>query len=282
MPYKGKIIGVFDSGVGGLTVLKELIKLLPSHSFIYFADTKNCPYGPKGKDEIIRLSSLITAFLISQGCSTIVVACNTATAAAIDYLRDNYNIPFVGMEPAMKPAALSTKTKSIGVLATAGTFNGRLYRETTSKYAANINVCYQVGDGLVELVEQGKSNSNEARALLNNYIEPMLNENIDHLVLGCTHYPFFIPLLSELLPQNITVVNPAPAVAKQTLRIQKELKAKEHEDDLKNYSRIVDNPEPFTRFYSSGQTETLRNLVDEIESTEGISFAKKEFITKVF
>jgi glutamate racemase len=282
MPYKGKTIGVFDSGVGGLTVLKELIKLLPSHSFIYFADTKNCPYGPKGKDEIIRLSSLITEFLIAQGCSTIVVACNTATAAAIDYLRDNYNVPFVGMEPAMKPAALATKTKSIGVLATEGTFNGRLYRETTAKYAANINVCYQVGEGLVELVEQGKSNSNEARVLLKSYILPMLNENIDHLVLGCTHYPFFIPLLSELLPQNITIVNPAPAVAKQTLRIQEDLTDKPYETNLRNRSRTDNNLEPFVHFYSSGQIETLINLVDEIETTEGFTFAKKEFTTKVF
>ncbi|MDD2197186.1 MAG: glutamate racemase [Bacteroidales bacterium] len=262
------VIGIFDSGVGGLTVLKELVSLLPKSSYIYFADTLNCPYGPKGATEIIRLSKAITEFLIEQGCSTIVVACNTATAAAIDYLRANYPIPFVGMEPAIKPAALATKTKSIGVLATKGTFKGRLYQETTSKYAANINIWYQVGSGLVELVEQGKSDSHEATELLKKYIDPMLKKNIDHLVLGCTHYPFFIPVLTDFLPKNITIVNPAPAVAKQTAKV------------LAQMQKPVDcnnGEEPFVQFYSSGSTETLQRLVNKIEQDTGIPFGNKTF-----
>ncbi len=266
-------IGVFDSGVGGLTVLQELVELLPSHSYIYFADTKHCPYGPKGTAEIIRLSEIITKFLIEQGCSTIVVACNTATAAAIDYLRANFSIPFVGMEPAVKPAALATKTKSIGVLATKGTFKGRLYRETTSKYAANINVSYQVGTGLVELVEQGKSHSNEAKELLKAYIAPMLDEKIDHLVLGCTHYPFFIPILKQILPEGITIDNPAPAVAKQAVRVLSELDIEQNTEN---------NGRPSVTFYSSGEIENLKSLVNEIETATNIVFRNKSYQHFIF
>jgi glutamate racemase len=272
MRKDSNIIGIFDSGVGGLTVLKELKKILPNHSFIYFADTKNCPYGPKGPDEIIRLSKLITEFLINAGCSIIVVACNTATAAAIDHLRKDYPIPFVGMEPAVKPAALATQTKSIGVLATKGTFNGRLYRETTSKYASNINVVYQIGEGLVELVEQGQFESDEARELLMSYIKPMLDENIDHLVLGCTHYPFFIPILKDILPTNIEIENPAPAVARQTERILTDL-------GLNIKKKNIKAKPNFTKFYSSGNTDTLEFLVREIEKNFGIAFNEKSFET---
>ncbi|MDD2277883.1 MAG: glutamate racemase [Bacteroidales bacterium] len=262
------VIGIFDSGVGGLTVLKELLGLLPNSSYIYFADTLNCPYGPKGPSEIIRLSTAITDFLIKQGCSIIVVACNTATAAAIDYLRANYSVPFVGMEPAVKPAALASKTKSIGVLATKGTFEGRLYQETTSKYANNINICYQIGSGLVELVEQGKSDSCEAKKLLKKYISPMLKKDIDHLVLGCTHYPFFIPALTDILPKNITIVNPAPAVAKQTAKVLAEM---QKPTDCNN------GEESFVQFYSSGSTETLNTLVSKIEQDTGTLFRNKSF-----
>lgn len=247
------MIGVFDSGVGGLTVLSELVKIKPSHSYIYFADNANCPYGSKSHNEIIRLSEQVTKFLISKGCNIIVIACNTATAAAIDYLRANYSIPFIGMEPAVKPAALNTKTNSIGVLATAGTFNGRLYRETSSKYAAGIKVNYQIGEGLVELVEQGKSQSSEAKELLMTYISPMLAENVDHLVLGCTHYPFFIPLLAKLLPSNVVIVNPAPAVAQQAVRV------------LEKINETKQSSESSIEFYSSGDIETLKKLAEQIE-----------------
>ncbi len=259
------LIGVFDSGVGGLTVLKELVQVLPNHSYIYFADTKHCPYGPKGTQEIIRLSETIVQYLINQGCAAIVVACNTATAAAIDYLRDKFSVPFVGMEPAVKPAALATKTKSIGVLATKGTFNGRLYKQTTAKYAANIDVHYQIGNGLVEMVEQGKAQSDEAKNLLESYITPMLEQKIDHLVLGCTHYPFFIPMLKEILPSHVVIENPAPAVAKQTARIILKCNA----TSLKT--------EPFVKFISSGTTTTLELLVDEIEKNTEIVFKNKLF-----
>lgn len=251
MEQKG-IIGIFDSGIGGLTVLSEIIKLLPNAPYIYFADEKNCPYGPKGQEEIIRLSSRIVDFLIDKGASLIVVACNTATAAAIDHLRANYTIPFVGMEPAIKPASIATKTKSIGVLATEGTFKGRLYQETTAKYATDINVFYQIGEGLVELIEQGKANSSEAKKLLTHYLKPMISKNIDHLVLGCSHYPFLIPTLQEILPREVKIVNPAPAVAKQAFNIYNSIGHRPKED------RIVE-------FYSSGSYTTLKSMVEHMQ-----------------
>lgn len=246
-------IGIFDSGAGGLTVLSELIKNMPNEHYIYFADSANCPYGSKPAEEIVGLSEKITQFLISKGCKVIVVACNTATAAAIDYLRGSYSIPFIGMEPAVKPASQNTKTKSIGVLATAGTFKGRLYIETSQKYASDVNVCYQVGEGLVELVESGKADSPEAEQLLHKYIDPMVDCNIDHLVLGCTHYPFLKPVLERMLPTHVIIMDPAPAVALQTKRVA-ENNGLLCNENLVNSTSI--------EFYSSSNTNTLKCLVD--------------------
>ncbi len=264
------LIGVFDSGAGGLTVLKELVKTIHGFSFIYYADSINCPYGPKGKDEIIRLSTRIVDRLIEKGCQVIVVACNTATAAAIDYLRQNYFIPFVGMEPAVKPAALATITKSIGVLATEGTFNGRLFQETTSRYAEGITVNYRVGDGLVELIEAGKANATETAILLDKYLQPMLQANIDQLVLGCTHYPFLIPTLRRLLPGHIHIIDPAPAVAVQAKRIAETLK-----------ESVSIHEKPYVAFYSSGNMDLIRNLVMQIEVNENVPFPDKFFYDDV-
>lgn len=260
-------IGIFDSGVGGLSVLKELIKELPNESFIYFADSANYPYGSKHPDKIIELSSSITNFLIAENCKVIVVACNTATAAAIDWLRENYQVPFVGMEPAVKPAALNSKTKCIGVLATAGTFKGRLYIETSHRYASDVNVCYQVGEGLVELVETGDFNSRDAENLLLKYVKPMLDCNIDQLVLGCTHYPFFKPLLAKILPSNIDVIDPSPAVAKQVSRVLLS-------NSLSNQSSKND---PFFNFYSSSNAEILKGLVNKIEEEIGLKLQNQSF-----
>ncbi len=262
-----KPIGVFDSGLGGLSVLSELQKELPYESFIYFADSANCPYGSKSPQEIISLSSKITDFLLSKDCKIIVVACNTATAGAIDWLRKNYSTPFIGMEPAIKPAALNTTTKSIGVLATAGTFKGRLYIETSRKFASDVNVCYQVGEGLVELVEQGKQNTREAEALLKKYIEPMIECNIDQLVLGCTHYPFYKSLLAKILPADVQVIDPAPAVALQTKRILTEL-------SIQNSS----NSHNLLFFYTSGLVKDLKNFVRNSSSMNLASFTKVDFL----
>ncbi|MDR3365986.1 MAG: glutamate racemase, partial [Prevotellaceae bacterium] len=184
-------IGVFDSGVGGLSVLQEIAALLPHERVCYVADAARCPYGSRPVDEVRGLSLGITKFLLEKNCKLIVVACNTATAAAIDELRSAFpHVLFVGMEPAVKPAAKQSKTRSVGILATAGTLQGRLFKQTKARYAAGVKLHVVAGAGLVELVEQGRENSPEALDLLRTYLQPMLDDNVDELVLGCTHYPF--------------------------------------------------------------------------------------------
>lgn len=246
-------IGIFDSGVGGLSVWKELVKVLPNESVIYFADNKHCPYGPKSKDEIIKLASKVVDFLIEKQCKIIIVACNTATAAAIDFLRANYSIPFIGMEPAVKPAALNTKTKSIAVLATEGTFNGKLYLETSRKFASDVELNIKVGDKLVDIVEKGLINTEETKAHIAELVKPLIKKNIDHLVLGCTHYPLLIRVLKEVLPENVTIIDPAPAVIMQAQRVLKK-------NNLLNDSLA----EPSYVFYASGDTKVLNLLLEEI------------------
>jgi glutamate racemase len=209
-------IGLFDSGVGGLSVWREVVKLLPCEHTVYYADSAYCPYGQKSSGEIIERSDRIMDFLTGQHqCKLIVVACNTATAAAIDHLRAAYPLPFVGMEPAVKPAALHSVTGVVGVLATQGTFKGRLYHETLERFAGHVQIIEQPGDGLVELVESGHTGGEEAQTLLEKYIRPMLQANIDHLVLGCTHYPFLIPAIRKITGNRVTILDSAPAVAQR-------------------------------------------------------------------
>ncbi|WP_179354119.1 glutamate racemase [Winogradskyella vidalii] len=212
-------IGIFDSGIGGTSIFKEIHALLPHENCIYLADSKYAPYGNKSHKEIVELSIKNTEHLIDRGCKIIVVACNTATTNAIDYLRRNYNIPFIGIEPAIKPAALNTQTKAIGILATKGTLSSQLFHKTTDLYANGIKVVEQVGEGIVPLIEAGEVDSEAMRYLLEAYLEPMLAQNIDFLVLGCTHYPYLIPMLSKMLPKHIKIIDSGRAVAHQTKAI---------------------------------------------------------------
>ncbi|NRR90908.1 glutamate racemase [Winogradskyella undariae] len=209
-------IGIFDSGIGGTSIFKEIHSLLPNENCIYLADSINAPYGNKSKEDIIKLSIKNTEYLINKGCKIIVIACNTATTNAIDYLRANYNIPFIGIEPAIKPAALNTQTKAIGILATKGTLSSQLFHKTTDLYSEGIKIIEQEGDGIVQLIESGQLNSNKMKSLLEIYLKPMLEQNIDHLVLGCTHYPYLIPMLSKMLPSHIKIIDSGRAVANQT------------------------------------------------------------------
>ena len=185
-------IGLFDSGIGGTSIWKEIHNLLPNENTIYLADSKNAPYGQKSKEEIIQLSYKNTEFLLNQNCKLIVVACNTATTNAIKELRDKYDIPFIGIEPAIKPAATNSQTQKIGILATKGTLNSELFYKNVEKFQ-DIKIIEQIGFGLVELIENGKINSAEMQDLLKQYLNPMIAQNIDYLVLGCSHYPFLIP-----------------------------------------------------------------------------------------
>lgn len=239
-------IGVFDSGLGGLSVWLELVKLIPNEHIIYFADSGNCPYGNRSKEEIIDLSICNTEFLLEKGAKIIVVACNTATAAAIKVLRERFDVPFIGMEPAVKPAATQTKTKHIGVLATKGTLESERFKNTKNAYAKGVTVHLQIGEGLVEIVENQQIETLSTLNLLKKYLQPMLDNQVDKIVLGCTHYPFLRPVFDVLLPQNVDLVNPAPAVARQTLR------------QLKHFELQTSNTsEPKYEFHTSGNEEIL-------------------------
>ncbi|CAM3537928.1 murI protein [Flavobacterium saliperosum S13] len=213
-----KPIGIFDSGIGGTSIWKEIHQLLPYENTIYLADSKNAPYGQKSKEEIIALSSKNTEFLLNQNCKMIIVACNTATTNAIKELRTKYDVPFIGIEPAIKPAANQTKTETIGILATKGTLNSELFNRAVETYS-NIKIVEQVGFGLVQLIEEGKMESEEMTTLLNSYLNPMIEANIDYLVLGCTHYPYLIPQIKKIIPNHIKIIDSGEAVAKQTKKV---------------------------------------------------------------
>ncbi len=214
-------IGLFDSGIGGSSIWKEIHQLLPNENTIYLADSKNAPYGQKTKEEIIHLSCKNTEFLLEQNCKLIVVACNTATTNAIKELRAKYKVPFIGIEPAIKPAALHSKTQKIGILATKGTLNSELFYKNVEQFK-DIQIIEQIGYGLVELIENGQINSKEMNELLQKYLSPMVQSNIDYLVLGCSHYPYLIPQIKKILPQNITIIDSGEAVAIQTKKILQE------------------------------------------------------------
>lgn len=225
-----KPIGIFDSGVGGISIWKELQQRLPFEDTIYLADSKNAPYGEKKAETIVQLSIKNTELLLDLGCKLIVVACNTATTNAIDYVRTHYPIPFIGIEPAIKPAALGSTSGTVGVLATRGTLSSTLFHSTAKNHASNIKIIEQEGTGLVELIEAGQATSEDTRTLLQKYIQPMVDSGIDHLVLGCTHYPHLVPLLREELPAHVKIIDCGEAVANQTYRILEEqgLLAEDH------------------------------------------------------
>lgn len=222
-------IGVFDSGLGGLWILKYLEQELPDYNFIYYADQAHLPYGSKTPDEIIKFSSDIVDFLLSKNCEIIVIACNTATSASIKTLREKYDIPFVGIEPAIKPASELSKTKHIGVLATKVTAEGQKLQDSIEHYAHDVEVHTVIGYGLVELVEEGKADSDEVEVLLREYLEPLLEKNlptgqagIDQIVLGCTHYAFLINRIKKIVGDKVNIIDPAPAVVKRVEQLVKE------------------------------------------------------------
>lgn len=214
-------IGLFDSGIGGTSIWKEIHILLPNESTIYLADSINAPYGEKTKEEIIHLSCKNTEFLLNQNCKMIVVACNTATTNAIKELRHKYDFPFIGIEPAIKPAATNSQTQKIGILATKGTLNSELFYKNVEKFQ-DIKIIEQIGFGLVELIENGKINSDEMKNLLKKYLKPMIDQDIDYLVLGCSHYPYLIPQIKKIIPKNIQIIDSGEAVARQTKNILNE------------------------------------------------------------
>ncbi|MEO0895952.1 MAG: glutamate racemase [Bacteroidota bacterium] len=243
-------IGMLDSGLGGLSVWREVATLLPKESIHYIADSLRCPYGNKEESEVKTITKELVEILLGKGCKLIVLACNTATAVAIQELRATYDIPFVGMEPALKPAAKLTKTGHIGILATENTFKGAHFHRTKENWAADKEVHIQPGYGLVEAVEKGSLEGKEVEALLRPLIQPMMEAKVDQLVLGCTHYPFLSNAIHEITRGKINLIDPAPAVAMQVKRI------------LTEHQWMNVEESPSWHFYSSANVMHLKQFLD--------------------
>lgn len=242
------VIGLFDSGSGGLSVLREIRKVLPSGRFIYYADNAHCPYGEKSAAYIQDRARAITRLLLDKGAEAVVVACNTATGAAIATLREEFDVPFVGMEPAIKPAALGTRSGVIGVLATAGTLKASKYLNTKGLYENDVRIEEHVGEGFVQLVENLQLDGPEAERVVRASLQPLLDAGADTIVLGCTHYPFLLPVIRRIAGPGVRVIDPAPAVARQLLHILQERGIAEAD------------PAPGVELLSSGDPASLRAL----------------------
>lgn len=245
-------IGLFDSGVGGLSVWRAVARELPQYDLVYFADSKYCPYGPRPQAEIRALSKRIVEFLISKNCGVIVVACNTASAAALYYLRETFpHIQFVGMEPAVKPAARATRSGKIAVLATQGTFAGELFSNTRDEYARDVQVLTVYPSDWVARVERGDIDTPETFASVARVIEPLLAQDVDEIVLGCTHYPFLEPLIEQIAQGRATILDPSDAVAEQTARV------------LPEHANVMTRRATRT-FYTSGELQLFQAVLTKL------------------
>lgn len=247
-------IGFFDSGIGGISVWKEVVKLLPRENTIYLADSKNSPYGSKTISEIQDISFKNTKWLIEKGCKLIVVACNTATTNSINLLREKFEIPFVGIEPGIKPAIKESKNGKIGVLATRGTLSSELFEKTSQSFFG-IDIIEKEGDGIVEIIESGKFENNELESLLRKYLNPMIDYGIDQLVLGCTHYFIVKDLIKKIVGNKISITNYNVAVAAQVKRILEEKKTVN-----------IEKNKIYNDFFTNGNKFAIELLIDNKKS----------------
>jgi glutamate racemase len=245
------MIGIFDSGVGGLSVFREIVRILPEEKYIYWSDNAHCPYGEKSRDYIIDRARAVTSFLIEQGADIIVVACNTATAAAISTLREEFPVPFIGMEPAVKPAAQATRSGVVGVLATAGTLKATKYIDTRAKWARDVKIVEHIGQGFVELVEKGNVSGPEAESIVEKSVRPLIEAGADTIVLGCTHYPFLTETIMKAAGTPVTLIDPAPAVAKHLMEVMKE-------------NGLIRKDGFSMSLHSSGEPGTLKKTYDNL------------------
>lgn len=243
-------IGVFDSGSGGLSVLREMRRRLPEERYVYFADNANCPYGDKSAEFVRERAFAITDFLIGEGAEAIVVACNTATGAAISSLREHYSLPFIGMEPAIKPAAALTRSGVVGVLATQGTLAASNYLNTKNRFGKDVRIVEHVGAGFVKLVESLDLESENAERIVSESVRPLLDAGADVIVLGCTHYPFLRSLVSRVAGPDVAIVDPAPAVARRLCEV------------LADKGIPVRDKTPGVELHSSGPDGVLRALYE--------------------
>jgi glutamate racemase len=258
-------VGVFDSGVGGLSILREIRRLLPREDLIYLADTAHCPYGVKPLDEIRGRTLEVSSYLITLGAKVVVVACNSASTAGLDQIREAHpDIPVIGVEPAVKPAHDATRNGKIGVLATSMTLQGAKFSILVEKYGSDIEVYTQPAPGLVELVEAGRVADPEAERLLRQYLDPLLEKGVDTLVLGCTHYPFLGPLIQKIGGPGLIIIDTGAAVAKQTARVLEQQRLAN--PGLKPGSDT---------FYTSGDPETVTPIVRKLWPTNaGVTVGK--------
>ena len=253
-----KPIGFFDSGVGGLSIWMAVQKLLPNENTLYLADNKNAPYGDKSKEEIIFLSEKNTEFLLEHNVKLIVVACNTASTNAIPHLRQKYKVPFIRIQPAIKPAGLLSKTKKIGLLATAGTLKSEMLDRLKKQIPTqDIDIIGRYGKGLVEIVENMEMESEESKFLLTQYLKPMMEKEIDQLVLGCTHYPFLKKQMEAILGDKVNIIDPSPAIAKQVKRV---LESKGALAGSNNYPEYV--------FMANKSVKAMRKLLENFPSAK--------------
>lgn len=251
LPEPGGPVGIFDSGVGGLSVWREIARQWPDEHTVYVADQAHVPYGPRNEAELRKFCEAITRFLLSRGCKAIVVACNTASAAALKPLRERFpHVPILGMEPAVKPAAALTRSGVIGVMATPATFAGKLFRATAGRHASAMRLVTQVCDGLAEQVERGDTDSPATDAMLRRFVEPMLDAGADTIVLACTHYPFALDAIQRIAGEGVTVIDPAPAVARHLGHVLET-----------RHLRNVAGAAATHRFFTTGDVASLRLAV---------------------
>lgn len=249
-------IGIMDSGVGGLSVFKEILKILPDEKYIYFSDNAWCPYGEKSPEFIIDRVREIISVLMDKGAEIIVIACNTATAAAARQLRKELSIPIIGIEPAIKPASKLSRSGVIGVLATAGTLGGNNYHLSKSLHGENVRIVERVGEGFVELVEDVDLDSKHAEDIVRRSLQPLLDEGADTIVLGCTHYPFLLDSMQKIAGPEVLFIDPSAAVAKHLLEVIRQKNIGLHEG------------EPDIELISSGAPDALRKVFKLIRSAD--------------
>jgi glutamate racemase len=259
-------VGVFDSGIGGVSVLRKIRDILPGEELVYIGDSIHLPYGEKSLDEIRQYTVGVVAFLKARGCKLVVIACNTASAAALSYVREQFPaLPIIGMEPAVKPAAENTRSGVVGVIATTATFQGQLFASVVERFAGNVNVLQQPCPGLVQQIEAGELETPKTEKMLRSWLEPMLEKGMDELVLACTHYPFVLPLITRICGEQVNVIDPAPAVAKQTQRVLESLQLL---NENAAGAAIV--------YYTTGSTSVFRQilkiLTGETHSTQHLNW----------
>jgi glutamate racemase len=254
MTYEDAPIGVYDSGVGGLSVLSAIHSQLPFETTLYFGDQAKVPYGERSLEEVRQLAEGVTRMMMNQGAKLIVIACNTASAASLKHLRALYpEFPFVGMEPAVKPAAEQTLSGKVGVLATPSTFHGELYASVVERFAKDVQIYEATCPGLVKQIERGYLHTYLTRSILQQALQPMLAEGVDTLVMGCTHFPFVIPLIQQIAGDNVRVIDPAPAIARQTERVL-----------IQRYLLRSSKDQPFHRYLTSGDPTRFSRLLEQL------------------